>query len=228
MSGTRSRGAGNPGTEGLSDLSPERIRLIVITDRDLAGAKGVLDTVSEALAGGAPCVQLRDKGRSIRESLPLARALREETNRAGALFFVNDRLDLALAVEADGVHLGPDDLPLDAVARIRPPGFLLGYSTDDPEDAARAQAHGASYIGCGTVFPTASKADAGEVIGLEGLRRVVQSVDIPVVGIGGVHFGRAPQVARSGAAGAAVIGAVMGTADPARSVTNLLRAWEGD
>ncbi len=183
--------------------------------------------MERALEAGAPCIQLRDKGRTVRESLPLARALRESTQRAGALFFVNDRLDLALAVQADGVHLGPDDLPLEAVSAVRPPGFLVGYSTDDPAEAERAEAHGADYLGCGTVFPTTSKGDAGRVIGPDGLRSVVRRVSVPVVGIGGVNPLRAWEVAGAGASGTAVIGAVMSAEFPEDAVRQLLRPFPG-
>ena len=201
-----------------------RLRLIVITDRGLADPESVTDVVAQALHAGAPAVQLREKAKPPREVLPLARRLRADTSRHGALFFVNDRLDLALAVEANGVHLGPDDLPVRAAREIAPPGFLIGYSTDQVDEARRAVRDGADYIGCGTVYPTGTKPDAGRVTGIEGLRRVARAINAPVVGIGGVTPARAPAVIAAGAVGCAAIGAVMGAANPRHAVADFLRA----
>jgi thiamine-phosphate pyrophosphorylase len=148
--------------------------------------------------------------------------LRALTLKWGALLFINDRFDVALAAEADGVHLGPDDLPVSAVRRAAPDGFLIGHSTDEPRIAQEAELAGADYIGCGTVFPTSTKKDAGDVIGVEGLGRVAAAVQIPVVGIGGVTPEGAQLIAAgSGAAGVAVIGALMGAKD-ADAVTRRL------
>ena len=201
-----------------------RLRLIVITDSDLAAPRGVVAVVGQVLRAGAPAVQLRDKGMPPRQLLPLARRLRDDTRGAGALFFVNDRLDLALAAGADGVHLGPEDLPVAAARRIAPPGFLVGYSADDAAAARGAVAAGADYIGCGPIFTTRTKADAGEAIGLGRLGEVARSVDVPVVGIGGVTVRNSLQVFAAGAAVCAVVSAVMGATNPERAVRDLLRA----
>lgn len=199
-----------------------RLRLIVITDRGLAAPREVTDVLRAALQAGAPAVQLRDKGLPPRDLLPLGQRLRAETRDAGALFFVNDRLDLALALDADGVHLGADDLPVAAARRIAPPGFLIGFSADEPGAAREAIAAGADYIGCGTVFPTGTKADAGEVIGVWRLAEVVRCVAAPVVAIGGITGQRASRVFAAGAAGCAVVSAVMAADDPGRAVRELL------
>jgi thiamine-phosphate pyrophosphorylase len=203
------------------------LHLIVITDRELAAPRSVVDVVASALEGGARAVQLRNKGDSARELLEVGRELRALTREAGALLFVNDRLDVALALEADGVHLGPHDLPLGPVRRVAPPRFLIGRSADDPDVARRAVDEGADYIGCGTVYSTSTKPDAGGVIGLDGLARVAASVSVPVVGIGGVTVKRASAVATTGAAGIAVVGAVMSAPDPARAVRALLASFGG-
>jgi len=200
------------------------LRLIVVTDRNLAHPGDVTGIVAEALQAGAPAVQLREKAQPPNEVLPLARRLRADTRRHGALFFVNDRLDLALAAEADGVHLGPDDLPVRAARELAPPGFLIGYSADEVDEARLAVRDGADYIGCGTVYPTATKPDAGRVTGIEGIRRVARAINAPVVGIGGVTPARAPAVFAAGAAGCAAIGAVMAAANPRRAVADFLRA----
>ena len=204
-----------------------QLRLIVITDSGLAAPRDVADVTGAALSAGAPAVQLRDKILPPRDLLPLARRLRADTQAAGALFFVNDRLDLALAVGADGVHLGPDDLPVAAARRVTPPGFLIGHSADDPGAARAAVAAGADYIGCGTVFSTRTKADAGAVIGIARLAEVVASVNVPVVGVGGITVRRAPEAFAAGAAGCAVVGAVMGAGDPERAVRRFLRVAAG-
>jgi thiamine-phosphate pyrophosphorylase len=198
------------------------LRLLVVTDGPLAAPRSVEDVVREALAGGAAAIQLRNKGESARELLEVGRVLRELTRAAGALLFVNDRLDIALALEADGVHVGPDDLPVTSVRTVAPPGFLVGRSADDPEVARRAIADGADYIGCGAVYATSTKLDAGDVIGLSGLRTIVESVDRPVVAIGGITVERAAEVAATGVAGIAVVGAVMSAADPAAATRALL------
>jgi len=200
------------------------LRLIVITDFGLT--HDPLNVVRRALAAGAPAVQLRHKTATPARLLELAREIRDLTRAAGALLFVNDRLDVALAAGADGVHLGPEDLPVAAARAVAPDGFLIGYSTDRPDRAARAVRDGADYIGCGAVFGTTSKQVDGERIGPAGLERVVRAVDRPVVGIGGIDTDNVRQVAATGAAGAAVIGAVMAAPDPAAAVRSLLRPFE--
>ena len=197
--------------------------MVVLTDRTSAHPRNVLDVAAEALAAGAPTVQLRDKSLPPRDLLPLAHRLRADTQAADALLFVNDRLDLALAVGADGVHLGPDDLPVAAARALAPPGFLIGFSASDPSAARAAQADGADYIGCGAVFPTSTKAKVDAPIGLQGLSRVASAVSIPVVGIGGVTPARVRSVLQAGAAGAAVARAVMAAPDPAAAARAALR-----
>jgi thiamine-phosphate pyrophosphorylase len=203
------------------------LRLIVITDAELAAPRDMVDVVREAVAAGAPAVQLRDKHASARALLEQARVLRELTARHNALLFINDRLDIALACGADGVHLGPDDIPLPAARAAVPADFLIGVSTDDPQRARTAQETGADYIGCGAVFGTTSKAEvAGERIGTERLARVVNAVSIPVVAIGGIDMSNVEEVARTGAAGSAVIGAVMKARDVAQAVQALLNPFQ--
>lgn len=206
-----------------------RLRLTVITDKALARSRALSEVVREALAAGAPAIQLRLKGATARELLEAAHTLMPLIRSAGALLIVNDRLDVALAAGADGVHLGPDDLPVkDARAAVTEAlgavasAFLVGHSVDTPVAAAQAEADGADYLGVGAVYPTANKPDAGEVIGVEGLRRVVEAVGIPVVAIGGITPERARAVAETGACGCATIGAVMGSQEPAEVVRALL------
>lgn len=203
------------------------LRLIVITDAELASPATIDDVVSIALEAGAPAIQLRDKTATAAELLEQAMRMRRLTTRHDALLFINDRVDVALAAGAHGVHLGPDDLPVRAVRAIVGSRFLIGFSTDDPDRARAAAAEGADYIGCGAVFGTTSKPDvAGERIGTDRLRAVAAVVDVPTIGIGGVTPDNARQVAAAGAAGAAVIGAVMAAPEPADSVRRLLAAFE--
>jgi thiamine-phosphate diphosphorylase len=202
-----------------------RLRLIVITDRAAAAPRSVVDVVSAALKAGAPAIQLRDKSASARELCEVGEAILPLVREAGALCFVNDRIDVALALGADGVHVGPDDLPVAALRTVVPGDFLIGASTDDPDEARALVAQGASYIGCGTVYPTTTKADAGETLGLDGLAGVVRSVSSPVVGIGGITPERAVHVAGTGAAGVAVVSSVMGARDVSVTVAALLAPW---
>ena len=204
-----------------------RLRLIVITDPELARPRSVLEVVAAALASGAPAVQLRAKSASAREILDLGRHVQPLARQHGALLFVNDRLDVALALGADGLHLGPGDLPVAAARRAMPAGFLIGASADDPDVARGLVADGADYIGCGAVYATTTKPDAGDVIGLEGLDRVARAVDVPVVGIGGITVARSAEVATTAAAGIAVVGAVMSATDVAAAVRGLLAPWKG-
>lgn len=203
----------------------ESLRLLVLTDAGLAAPRSVVDVVGKAIEGGARAIQLRNKGESPRQLLAVGRELRVLTREADALLFVNDRLDVALALEADGVHVGPHDLPVAVVRAHAPTGFLVGRSADDPDVARRAVDDGADYIGCGTVYPTSTKADAGETIGIAGLAAVVRAVAVPVVGIGGITVERAAEVAATGAAGVAVVGAVMAAQDPAAAVRWLLEPF---
>ena len=200
----------------------KRLRLIVITDTELAKPAELVEVLSEALDAGAPTVQLRSKSSSAGELLQAARKLLPMVRTAGALFTVNDRLDVALAAGADGVHLGPDDPPVRDVRRAVSDEFIIGYSVDTVDEAVKAEADGADYLGVGTVYRTVNKPDAGGVIGLSGLERVAGAVHIPVVGIGGITPERAVDVARAGACGAAVIGAVMCARDPAGAVRTLM------
>jgi thiamine-phosphate diphosphorylase len=214
----------------VCSTSPKRLRegslhLIVVTDAALAGTRSVRDIVRAAVAAGAPAIQLRDKSATARELAQTGRELLEISRAAGALFFVNDRADVAIAIGADGVHIGPDDVPVSGLRPSTPAGFLIGASTDDPAIATRLVQDGADYIGCGTVYPTSTK-DAGVPIGIDGLERVAGAVGVPVVGIGGIDArGSAEIAAGSSAAGVAVVGAVMRAGDVAAAVEALMAPW---
>jgi len=203
----------------------DRLKLIVITDPELAYPRTVVEVARDALRAGARAIQLRDRSGACAELFTTARALLEHTHEVGALLFINDRVDVALAVGADGVHVGPDDIPVGAIRASVPSDFLIGTSTDDPSHAHMLASAGADYIGCGTVYETSSKPDAGCVIGPHGLERVATSVEIPVIGIGGISVERSAEVASTSAAGIAVMGAVMSAEDVGATVSRLLAPW---
>ena len=191
----------------------ERLAVYLVADPDLV-AGDMLRTVDLALAGGVTAVQLRAKCLPDREVLALARAMRERCAAAGALCFVNDRLDLALAAGADGVHLGVDDLPLPDARRLAGPSIIIGYSPETDEQVRQAAEAGADYLGIGPVFGTQSKADAGPRIGLGVLHRRTRLTTLPVIGIGGIGPAQAGRVIASGAVGVAVAGAILRSSSP--------------
>lgn len=182
------------------------------------------DVVAECLAAGATAIQLRDKKASSRRLFEVALELRPVVRSAGALFLINDRFDVASAAGADGVHLGPDDVPV-AAARARVPAdFILGYSTDDPGEGRRAAEAGADYLGVGAIFGTTSKAGlADEAIGPDRVAEVAAAARLPVVGIGGITAGNLAPLVRLGV-GIAVLGAAMNSSRPAEAVRELARA----
>ncbi|MEA2523748.1 MAG: thiamine-phosphate pyrophosphorylase, partial [Thermomicrobiales bacterium] len=188
------------------------------TNRDL------LSDVEAALAGGTTCVQLRAKRLTDRAVLDFARALVERCHRVGALFVMNDRIDLALAAGADGVHLGVDDLPLREARRLAGKDVVIGYSPETDEQTTQARDEGADYLGVGPVYGTVSKDDAGEAVGLETIRRRARLAAIPIIGIGGITPGNAGDVVRAGAFGVAVVGAILRASDPEQAARNLSRA----
>ena len=202
------------------------LRLIVITDHHLARPRKVVEIVEAALLGGAKAIQLRNKGDSANELLKTGKQLRDLTRAHEALLFVNDRVDIALSIEADGVHLGPRDPPLPEVRRIVPDEFIIGFSADDPDLAHSAVAEGANYIGCGTIYPTSTKPDAGDVIGMSGLRSVIDAVDVPVIAIGGITNHRIPEVLAVGATGVAVASAIMSAPDAMQATCSMLTALD--
>ncbi|MDM7462008.1 MAG: thiamine phosphate synthase [bacterium] len=185
--------------------------LYVITDSQV---RDPLETARLVLQGGGRIVQLREKHMTTRQLVRIGQALRTLTREYGALLIVNDRLDVALAVEADGVHLGQDDLPAALARKIAGDRFIIGVSAETVEEARRAEADGATYLGVGPMFATATKPDAGAPVGPERLRLIKQAVAIPVFGIGGIAPANARAVLEAGADGVCVISAIVGAPDP--------------
>jgi thiamine-phosphate diphosphorylase len=181
--------------------------LYVIVDPLQTRGRDPVDVARLALAGGARIIQWRDKTRDKGEQVPQALAIRDLCREHHALFFVNDNVDLALTLSADGAHLGQKDLPLPLVRLWLPLGFLLGMSSNTVEEAQRAEREGADYVGVGAVFPTATK-DTTRPASPERLREVKAAVGVPVVAIGGINEENVDQVIAAGADAVAVISSV--------------------
>ncbi|MDO9508992.1 MAG: thiamine phosphate synthase [Thermovirgaceae bacterium] len=202
-------------------ISLERsIRLCVLVDPDSAGRLDVLEQARQAVAGGATAIQLRGKTASARQLVEAGYRLKVFCRTEGVLFIVNDRLDVALACDADGVHLGQSDLPVRDARAIVPHAFVIGASAHSAEEAQKAEEDGADYLGVGAVFATTSKSDA-TVLGLEALAVVIRATCLPCIGIGGITPGRVEEVLACGACGVAVHQAVVG----AHSISAAARAF---
>jgi len=199
----------------------ERLAVYLVADPALT-AQPIQDVVEQALDGGVTCVQLRAKSMTDREAFEIAGKLNNLCQQTGSLFVINDRVDIALAVGAAGVHLGVDDLPLQDARRLGGSGFVIGYSPETDEQVTDAAGRGADYLGVGPVFGTKSKADAGEAIGLEALRSRASLAGIPVVGIGGISPQNAAEVVAAGAVGVAVASAILRSSNPRQVAVELV------
>jgi len=196
--------------------------LYVIVGTGSNREKPLLDIAREAIEGGASVIQLREKEMKARELVETGLKLRALTAEKGVKFIVNDRVDVARAVDADGVHLGQEDLPLAMAREILGPDKVIGISASSIQEALAAEREGADYIGLGAVFATRTKGDAGRPVGVEMVREVVRRVSIPVVAIGGIDLDNVGQVVRAGADGIAVVSAVTTVSDVAGAARRLL------
>ena len=199
----------------------DRLHLCVITDSRQGSGRDHLEIARAALVGGAEMIQLRDKTGSLRELLPQACAIRLLCRSHGALFIVNDRLDLALAAEADGAHVGQEDLPAVEARRLLGPNRILGVSTHSVDQALAAREAGADYIGFGPMFPTSTKKTGYSPRGPAILREVRNAVSLPILAIGGITLENVGVVIAAGATAPAVISAVVGAADIAAAAAAL-------
>jgi thiamine-phosphate pyrophosphorylase len=186
-----------------------RYLLHLVTDRSLSRGRSLVEVVREAVAGGVTCVQLREKECSTREFLHEASLLAALLKPLGVPLIINDRVDIALAVGADGVHLGQKDMPISNARQLGPPGWIIGISAESVEDAIRAEKEGADYIGVSPVFSTKTKLDTAPPLGLKGVHLIRAAVRIPLVAIGGIHCGNAGEVMRAGAHGIAVVSSIV-------------------
>lgn len=203
---------------GVADLS-----VYLVTDRSLCLGRDLMAVVAEAVAGGAGVVQLREKTADVRQFTALARALRELLEPLRVPLIINDRVDVALAADAHGVHVGQTDMHPADVRRLIGPDKLLGLSIDHWSQLEEAQGLDVDYLGVGPVFATATKADAGAPLGLDGLKRAVAFSNKPVVAIGGITVENAAEVAACEPAGLAVVSAICSAESPGRAARDLAR-----
>ena len=201
--------------------------LYLVTDSDLSRGRSLLDIVRAAVDGGVTCVQVREKTVSSRAYLERLAPVRGLLRERGVPLFVNDRVDIALAVEADGVHLGQTDIPLSLARRIAGDRLIVGISCETTQDAIEAAQGGADYVSVSPVFGTPTKADTAPPLGLDGVRAIRATVRIPVVTIGGIHAANAADVIRAGADGICVVSAIVSTPDPRAAAASLRRVIEG-
>jgi thiamine-phosphate pyrophosphorylase len=201
------------------------LTLYLVTDRRWLGQRTLWDRVDEAILGGVTLVQLREKEISSKEYLELGQRVKEVTDRHHIRLIINDRIDIALAIDADGVHLGPEDLPVPIARKLMGDGKIIGASAASVDEALLFQAQGADYLGVGAIFPTATKRGT-EKVGLDDLRGIKAAVHIPVVAIGGINAENATPVMETGVDGVAVVSAIMAQTDireAARQLLSLLK-----
>lgn len=203
-------------------MRPElKLGLYLVTDERLSRGRATADIVRAAIRGGVDAVQLRGKELPAREQLAIGRALRAITREAGVLFIVNDRVDLALALDADGVHVGQDDLPAEIARQLVGPDRIVGVSAATISEALAAREAGADYLGVGAIYGTATKPDAGAPTGPALLGSIRGAVDLPLVGIGGITATNAAEVIAAGADGVAVVSAIVAADDPEAAARDL-------
>jgi thiamine-phosphate pyrophosphorylase len=215
-------------TPGVSGMEPANWRSYLVTQESLSADRSTPEIVAAAIDGSVDVVQLREKETSARARYELGLELRERTAEADVDLIVNDRVDIAEAIDADGVHVGQSDLPVLVARELLGPDAIVGCSTSTVDEARRAEADGADYLGVGSIYGTTSKDVPREEdrIGLERVAEIVDAVSIPVVGIGGITAGNAGPVSAAGAAGVAVITAVTAADDPAAATRELTDAVE--
>ncbi|MDR3322546.1 MAG: thiamine phosphate synthase [Synergistaceae bacterium] len=200
--------------------------IYLVTDRDLMSAPTIEAAVESALRGGCTVVQLREKSASSREFFETARRVKAVTDSFDVPLIINDRLDIALAIEADGLHVGQSDIPADVAKRLIPPDMILGVSASNLEEAAAAAAAGADYLGVGAMFPTGTKTDA-DLTSMDELCRIRDEVSIPIVVIGGINAQNAPLFREARVDGLAVVSAVIGAPDIEAAAAKLKSAFAG-
>ena len=198
-----------------------RMALHVLTDRAWSRGRDMVSVAAAAIEGGATVIQLRDKTASTRELVAEGLALRVLTRERGVLLIVNDRIDVALAIDADGVHVGQDDMPVALARQMLGPERILGASAGNLEEAIPVIEGGADYLGVGPIYATSTKSDAGQPIGLHFLSELAVRYAIPLVAIGGITASNAGPIIQAGASGVAVISAVVGAEDIAAATREL-------
>lgn len=202
------------------------LSLYLVTDETLAAGRPLEQIVRSAIEGGVTAVQIREKEASTRRFVDRARTIRSITAEAGVRLIVNDRIDVALAVDADGVHVGQNDMPAAAARSLIGVDRILGVTASNAEQAREAARAGADYVGCSAVFTTPTKFDTGAPLGLRGLEGLVSATSLPVVAIGGINPGNVRAVMGTGVVGVAVVSAIVAAEDPraaARQLREIVR-----
>ncbi|MDR3436268.1 thiamine phosphate synthase [Telmatospirillum sp.] len=203
------------------NIRPETLQLYLVTERSLAAGRSLTDVVLAAVAGGVTIVQIREKAATTRAFIEQARALKTALNDSGVPLIVNDRVDVALAIGADGVHLGDDDMPCPEARRILGPTAIIGVSLAAAPGDGFADA---DYFAASPVFATDTKPDAGPALGLAGVAMLRRAVDRPLVAIGGIDQHNAARIIAAGADGIAVVSAIMAADDPTEAAAQLKTA----
>ena len=203
-------------------------RFQVLTDICLQTHFSHLELAELAIAGGADTIQFRQKDGATREMIRVAEQMQALCKRAGVTFIINDRVDVAIASHADGVHLGQDDFPIPLARKLLGEKAIIGGSAGTVEEAQKCMLEGADYIGFGPVYPTTSKGDAGPAAGLGSLKEIVETVPLPIIAIGGIGVNNASPLIQAGVHGIAVISAVCCQQDPEEAARCLRRLLEAD
>ena len=205
----------------MARLNPDALRLYLVTDQSLMRGRPLADVVGAAVQGGVSCVQLREKNLGSRDFLAQALMLKKLLAPQRVPLVINDRIDIALACGAEGVHLGQSDLPVAQARQLLPPQVFIGWSVETMSDVLQSATLPLDYLGVSPVFATPTKTDTGTAWGLEGLALVRAATALPLVAIGGMHAGNARQVLRAGADGLAVVSALCAADDPQAAAAGL-------
>ncbi|MEE1133603.1 MAG: thiamine phosphate synthase [Methanobrevibacter sp.] len=199
------------------------LSLYLVTDKS-DDVEKFLNTIEEAIKGGVSVVQIREKTKDTLDFYNLALKVKEITTKYDVPLIINDRVDVALAIDADGVHVGQSDMPCDVTRKLVGPDKIVGISAATIDEAEKAEKDGADYIGTGAVFPTATKDDAPKITKKD-LKEIVDSINIPVVAIGGINHDNAGELIDTGIAGLSVVSAIMSSDNPKKSSEELLNIF---
>ncbi|TAL65421.1 MAG: thiamine phosphate synthase [Burkholderiaceae bacterium] len=208
-------------------LSLQSLRLYLVTDQASVGARTLTDVVAAAVQGGVTCVQLREKQLCTRDFFAQAMVLKELLAPRNIPLVINDRIDVALACSAQGVHLGQSDMPIAQARSLLPPQMFIGWSVETMEEVVRSASLPVDYLGVSPIYATPTKVDTRAPWGLEGLRQVRSATALPLVAIGGIHAGNARAVLSAGADGLAVVSALCAAPDPCAAAAALRELCEG-
>jgi thiamine-phosphate pyrophosphorylase len=214
--------AATTGTPWSNARLRDALRLYLVTDQPSLKGRTLIDVVQAAVQGGVTCVQLREKHANSRDFYAQAVALMNLLRPLNVPLIINDRLDIALACGAQGVHLGQSDLPVDVARKLLPPEVFIGWSVETMEEVARSATLPVDYLGVSPVFATPTKTDTATPWGLDGLQRIRALTQLPLVAIGGIHLHNATQVMQAGADSLAVVSAICSADDP-RAASQQLR-----